>query len=101
MSKWTQFRRVEVVDVLRFEPPANPANPPYPFALWPCGCEPQDGYTCDQHRTPPRYSYCYRGPDRLVAIRPGEYLVRFKDGRAMTVAPEEFGEPQYEAVGAR
>ena len=91
MSKWQKYRHVEPVDVLFFERPADPANPPYPIQVVPCRCDAMDGHTCEQHRTPPTYSYCYRAPDRFVWIRPGEYLVMFADGRAMTVAAEELG----------
>lgn len=99
MNKWQRYRKIEVVDVTMFDAPDDPARPPYPVELAPCGCEPQDGYTCEQHRATPRYSYVVRGIDRLVWIRPGEYLVKFSNGQYMTVNPQEFGE-QYEPVAA-
>lgn len=92
MSKWTRYRKVELVDVMLFEHPVDPANPPYPIKIDPCSCEPQDGYTCPQHRAQPTYSYHYRAPDRFVSIRPGEYLIRFADGRAITALPSELFE---------
>ena len=92
MNKWKRYRRIQIVDVLQFERPSDPSNPPYPIELAPCGCEPQDGYTCEQHRRQPTYSYVYRAIDRHVYIRPGEYLVRFNNGQAITVNSKEFGE---------
>lgn len=99
MSKWRKYRKIEVVDVLLFERPASPADPPYPIELWPCNCADlaQDGRRCERHSTPPHYSYIYRAIDRWVHIRPGEYLVRFSNGQAITASPEEFGH-RYEPV---
>lgn len=92
MNKWARYRKIEIVDVMFFERPENPARPTYPIELAPCGCEPQDGYTCEQHRRSPSYSYGVRAVDRWVWIRPGEYLVQFSNGQFMTVSPEELGE---------
>ena len=91
MNKWRRYRYIQIVDVMFFDRPTDPANPIYPIELVPCGCEPQDGYTCEQHRLVPRYSYEYRAIDRRVSIRPGEWLIRFNNGQAMTVAGEELG----------
>ena len=92
MGKWNRYRRIQLVDVLLFERPVDPGNPIYPIQIDPCRCEPQDGYTCGQHQRNPQYSYHYRAIDRMVSIRPGEYLVLFSNGQAMTVTAEELGQ---------
>lgn len=97
MNKWKRYRKIQIVDVLFFERPADPANPAYPIQIAPCSCDAMDGYTCDQHRRPPSYSYGFRAVDRWVWIRPGEYLVQLSNGQALTVAPEEFGQ-MYEPI---
>lgn len=97
-SKWKRYRKIEVVDVMLFERPTDPANPIYPIEIDPCRCDPMDGYTCPQHQRKPSYSYHFRAVDRFVSIRPGEYLVKFSNGQAMTVNPEELG-LRFEAVG--
>ena len=95
MNKWKRFRYVEIVDVLQFTRPKDPHHPPLPFRLNECGCEPQDGYTCEQHGRTPRFSYHVDAVDRRMPIRIGEILVKFSDGRMMTCAPEELGGPRF------
>ncbi len=91
MNKWKRYRKIELVDVIMFERPEKPADPPYPIQLAPCSCEAQDGYTCGQHQRNPSYSYGYRAIDRWVWIRPGEFLVRFSNGQAITATAGELG----------
>ena len=101
-----KLREIVIVDADVFEAPNAPERPRYPVELCPCYCDPQDGQTCERHRSLPVYEYGIRDRfERWHHIRPGEWYVRYSDGRLIVLPKSEidarFEECQPEPGGPR